>query len=216
MSQQELPLFPLNTVMFPGASLTLHIFEQRYRDMIGQCLDEGRPFGVLLIREGWEVGDPALPHPVGTVVQISASVRLEDGRLLIATVGQQRFRLEETIQSMPYMVGAISLLPDDSNSGLAAVSEELRTIYQHYWQAMRAATGVQHEVEELPAETIALSYHLAHRLQVTNERKQHWLETDTTTRMREIRDMLRAEIRLLPGGSGSNLSSSSSSPWSWN
>ena len=67
----ELPLFPLNTVLFPGATLPLHIFEDRYKEMISQCIEEHRPFGVLLIRKGREAGDLAEPFEIGTTAHIA-------------------------------------------------------------------------------------------------------------------------------------------------
>ena len=73
----ELPIFPLNAVLFPGAAMPLHIFEERYKLMMGECLRERRPFGVALIRQGREVGEPAEPLDVGTIAQIAAVERLQ-------------------------------------------------------------------------------------------------------------------------------------------
>ena len=96
MDAELLALFPLNTVLFPGMPLPLHIFEERYKIMIGRCIDEDRPFGVVLIQSGTEVGNPAVPHVVGTTALIAAVKRLEDGRMNLIAVGQERFRsLEE-------------------------------------------------------------------------------------------------------------------------
>ena len=61
----ELPLFPLNTVLFPGGRLPLKVFEQRYVEMTKRCVRDGSPFGVCMIREGKEVGNPALPADIG-------------------------------------------------------------------------------------------------------------------------------------------------------
>jgi hypothetical protein len=216
MSQQELPLFPLNTVMFPGMPLTLHIFEERYREMIGHCLEANNPFGVVLIRDGSEVGGPAMHHDVGTFAQINASVRLEDGRILIATTGQQRFRVTHSLQLTPYKVATVIALPEEEGEGLSQTVQELRAMYDHYWRAVKAATGVEPDVESLPDDVVAMSYQLAHRLQVTNERKQRWLEVDVQTRVRDMIAMLRAEIELLPRLGGESSPSSSNVPWSWN
>jgi hypothetical protein len=217
MTQQKLPLFPLNTVLFPGTPLTLHIFEERYRDMIGQCLEHNNPFGVVLIRQGSEVGDSAEPNDVGTMAQINASVKLEDGRLLIATIGQRRFRIQYILQSVPYMIASVVMLPEESGVGLAQAADDLRTIYDDYWKAITAATGVQEEIEALPQDVVAMTHHLAHRLQVSNERKQHWLQVDVATRMREITSMLRSEAELLPRrGSSARPPGKSNMPWSWN
>ena len=66
----QLPLFPLNLVLFPGMDLPLHIFEERYKSMIGDCLNQNLPFGVVLIKEGLEVGTPAEPERIGTSARI--------------------------------------------------------------------------------------------------------------------------------------------------
>jgi hypothetical protein len=216
MTHHKLPLFPLNTVMFPGMPLTLHIFEDRYRQMIHRCLDESLPFGVVLIREGSEVGDSATYYDIGTRVQINANVRLEDGRLLIAATGQRRFRVQYVIQREPYIVASVAMLPEENSTRYVDVAQELRHVHDRYWQAVTTATGTRNEGEKLPEDVIAMTYHLAQRLQVTNERKQHWLEIDLATRIREMTAMLRAEIELLPHPSGDSPSSQSNLPWSWN
>ena len=78
-SAMEMPLFPLNVVLFPGMALPLHIFEPRYREMINRCLDENLAFGVVLIKEGPEVGGDALPRRVGTAARIVKVDRQPDG-----------------------------------------------------------------------------------------------------------------------------------------
>jgi hypothetical protein len=216
MNYQQLPLFPLNTVLFPGAPLTLHIFEERYREMVATCLEESAPFGVVLIRQGSEIGAPAIHHDVGTIAQINASVRLDDGRYLIATAGQQRFRTQHTLQWTPYIQASVLLLPEEDDQEIAARAHHLQHIYDIYWNGVAAATGVQSKVEKLPQTGVAMTYYLAHRLQVTNERKQHWLETDVSTRAREIAQILQAEIELLPRPSAADQPPQANpSPWTW-
>lgn len=171
----------------------------------------------MLIREGHEVGvGGATPHEIGTLVTINASVRLEDGRLLIATVGQQRFRIRSIVQQIPYLTATVALLNETPSHQTSLMAHEVRRIHAQYWQAVAAATGVAQEAEELPDDNLELSYHLAYRLQVTNERKQRWLASDATMRLREIAAMLRAEIDLLPRSQRNDLSRISDLPWSWN
>lgn len=90
---REIPLFPLNTVLFPGGPLPLRIFETRYVDMVRRCLREERGFGVVLIRQGAEAGGPARFCEVGTEARIVDFDRLDDGLLGIACVGLGRFRV---------------------------------------------------------------------------------------------------------------------------
>jgi len=114
----DIPLFPLNTVLFPGGRLPLRIFEQRYMDMAKACLRERTPFGVCLIREGREVGAPAIPADVGTLARIAAWDMPQLGVLQVTALGEQRFRiLERRVQANGLTAGTIELIshePDES------------------------------------------------------------------------------------------------------
>lgn len=203
---RQLPLFPLGTLLFPGATLNLHIFEERYKLMITRCLEAGTPFGVVLIREGDEVTEgrlgarPAEPYGVGTVAQISANIKLDDGRFLLTATGISRFRIQYVVQHAPYLVASVVELADAPGDKAFAAADELRAVYQRYWQAVAVATGADVEADELPGEPEQLSFELADRLQVNFARKQHWLECDLETRLRELSADLRAELTLLPSG----------------
>src|SRR2546427_13232822 len=98
----ELPLFPLNTVLFLGATLPLHIFEERYKEMIGVCLQQKAPFGVLLIRKSREVGAPAEPFDVGTTAHILKVEHLEEGRMNLICLGAHGFRVLRSLRDDPY------------------------------------------------------------------------------------------------------------------
>ncbi|HEX6351010.1 MAG TPA: LON peptidase substrate-binding domain-containing protein [Candidatus Dormibacteraeota bacterium] len=118
-----IPLFPLHTVLFPGAALPLHIFEERYR----QLVRERRDFGVVLIREGREVGSVPQVHDVGTLAAIEEVEELPDGRYNIMTRGQHRFRLRSTAEPAPYLRGELEDLPDpppDASPRLLALLDE--------------------------------------------------------------------------------------------
>jgi Lon protease-like protein len=111
---RELPLFPLHSVLCPGIALPLHIFEPRYREMVGHCLETGSPFGVVLIRDGREVG-PLAGHiaDVGTTAAIRQAGRYPDGRLDIVTVGEHRFRIVSMDgAAAAYLVGTVEELEE--------------------------------------------------------------------------------------------------------
>jgi Lon protease-like protein len=91
---EEIPLFPLNAVLFPGGPLKLRIFEARYVDMIGRCMREGTPFGVAMIIEGTEAGGIATTATIGTSARIVDFEKLPDGLLGITALGEKCFRLE--------------------------------------------------------------------------------------------------------------------------
>src|SRR5687767_13844296 len=100
----ELPLFPLNTVLFPAMPLKLHIFEERYKTMINECIDNNSPFGVLLIDTGADSGGPlAKPHLIGCTAHITRVQRLPFGRMNIMAVGRERFRVNALFQNKPYL-----------------------------------------------------------------------------------------------------------------
>src|SRR6266851_1687322 len=114
-SERVLPLFPLEqVVLFPGMSLPLRIFEERYKVMIGACQVTDQLFGVLLIKSGSEVGAPAQPERVGCTARMLRIDRLPDGRMTILTIGEQRFRLQgpARVMSEGYLVGDVRQLPD--------------------------------------------------------------------------------------------------------
>lgn len=224
----KLPIFPLNMVLFPGAPIQLHIFEERYRQMIGRCLEQNTPFGVALIRSGSEVnpddpwvrrqleladaaeldlgalkrelGGETVPHQVGTSAQISVgeSTHLSDGRYYLVASGQRRFRIQYFVQHQPYLIASVTYLPEESSAVVAESAQQLRQLYARYWAAISAATGQQAPDETLPKQVIDLTYWMSNRLQVDNAQKQRWLEADITTRLREISAAIRAELALLP------------------
>jgi len=183
-SYHELPLFPLNNVvLFPGMPLPLHIFEERYKAMIGACIERDEPFGVLLIREGSEVGEPASPHSVGTTARIAQAQRLEGGRMNILTRGEARFELLETVQTTPHLVGLVRYLADAegtvSSTTVAGVREQYAALQR---QLTTMAGGWEREVA-IPDEPIALARvaaaALAMSLPLPPDVRQSLLETPT-------------------------------------
>ncbi|WP_129626213.1 LON peptidase substrate-binding domain-containing protein [Candidatus Oscillochloris fontis] len=205
---QQLPLFPLGTVLFPGSTLNLHIFEERYRTMIGKCIVEDVPFGVVYLRAGDEVSEdrplalPAETASIGTIAQINAHVRLEDGRYLINAIGMQRFHLQYIIQRAPYMVGMVMPLAEESGAQVDVAARELRAVYRRYWQAVSVASGAPVEAEDLPVAPEALAYYLADRCQVSYVQKQRWLEMELIARLRSLGSELMSELAILPPSVG--------------
>jgi Lon protease-like protein len=113
----DLPLFPLNTVLFPGGVLPLRVFEARYMDMTRECLKEDQPFGVCLIREGREVGTPAKPEDVGCLAYITHWDMEQLGLLQLRTRGGQRFRvLDSSVAGQGLLRARVELLPDETDA----------------------------------------------------------------------------------------------------
>jgi len=116
---RELALFPLNTVLFPDGRLPLRIFEQRYMEMAKACLKDGSPFGVCLIRDGSEVGKPALPVEVGTLARIVEWDMPQLGLLQIVARGERRFRiLERRVQADGLARADVELLPEEADGAV--------------------------------------------------------------------------------------------------
>ena len=150
----QIPLFPLRSVLCPGVALPLHIFEERYRLMIGRCIDRGEPFGVVLIRDGREVGTPSgQVASIGTTAAIRRAGSYPDGRLDILTVGQQRFRLEGIDNtSEPYLIGHVSLLeePTGADEDARRLAERVGSRFIEYLELMQpegAEGGPEIEIE---------------------------------------------------------------------
>ena len=112
--ERSLPLFPLNTVLFPNASLPLQIFEERYKLMMQHCLDGDSKFGVVLIKTGSEVGEPAVPYSTGTLAHIVQVNRVRDDRMFISVTGRRRLNIKNIIQYRPYLAAQVELLEDES------------------------------------------------------------------------------------------------------
>lgn len=198
MSERVLPLFPLEqVVLFPGMSLPLRIFEDRYKVMIGACQVTDQIFGVVLIRSGREVGDPAEPERVGCTARMMRVDRQPDGRMNILTMGEQRFRLVSPVRVMPegYLVGDAELLPEVSGDGVAAeLLDSVRHEFTRYQQATLAISG-HREPLELPNDPVRLSYRIAATLFVDPRERQRLLETDDlVSRLQQELTLLKREM----------------------
>lgn len=142
----EIPLFPLRSVLCPGVALPLHIFEDRYRLMVNRCIERGEPFGVVLLREGQEVGPVrGQVAGVGTTAAIRRAGAYPDGRMDILTVGQQRFRLEEVDNvSEPYLVGRVHLLEEPTGPA-AEASDRAQAVGQRFLEYLQLLQPAGHE-----------------------------------------------------------------------
>ncbi|HEX4326715.1 MAG TPA: LON peptidase substrate-binding domain-containing protein [Burkholderiales bacterium] len=115
----NLPIFPLGTVLFPGGALPLKVFEARYVDMTRECMKSGMPFGVCLIKEGAEVGTPAVPHDIGCLASITDWDMQQLGVLQIKTRGSQRFRiLSSRVEGNGLIRAATEPIADDAVVGV--------------------------------------------------------------------------------------------------
>jgi Lon protease-like protein len=190
----ELPLFLLNTVLFPGQVLPLHIFEDRYRLMIRGCLAEDKPFGVVLIQRGQEVGDTVEPYRVGTIARIVESSHLPDGAMNIVCVGAERFRILRLIHDQPYLRGEVESfpmsLPGDSQA-VTRLTDQVRQQVVRYIELIAEAAGLRIRVDAVPDTPQQVGYLAAVAMQIDNQEKQMLLGAAT------VRQILAAETVLL-------------------
>lgn len=196
----NLPLFPLNTVLFPGMPIKLHIFEERYKLMINECIDQQKPFGVVLI----DVGDEALgalahPHMIGTTAHITQVQRLPFGRMNILAIGKDRFRINSLDNERSFLVGQVDLIPlviDDMPS-LKRAERQLRPLLNRYLATLSEA-GFQLDEASLPNDTLALAYLAAVVLQTDNAAKQQLLEAANASQfLKQLLTEYRREVTML-------------------
>ena len=199
----ELPLFPLNNVvLFPGMPLPLHIFEERYKDMIGACAERQEPFGVLLIKDGTEVGEPATPHTIGTTARIAQVQRLQEGRLNILTRGENRFELVQTVQEAPYMVGLVRFLEDEEGTVSATTVAGVRDEYAALQRQLTAMAGGWDREVAVPDDAITLArtaaVTLAVSLPLPPDVRQSLLETPTAgAQLEKLLTLMRQANRIV-------------------
>ncbi len=188
----RLPLFPLNLVLFPGQDLPLHIFEERYKDMIGECLEQDSPFGVVLIKEGLEVGAPADPERIGTSTRILRSEILDQGRINIMTKGERRFEIEEIVQRVPHIVGRVRFLVELEGEGCADLVPQINEEYVALVRNLTALTGGYTSRVEIPQDPVELSYAIAANLELEPHMRQSLLVTETAaTRLFDLIPLLK-------------------------
>ncbi len=118
----DLPMFPLGSVLFPGAVMPLHVFEPRYRALTGHCLERESPLGMVLIERGSEVGGGDIRFTVGTMGRIAHSVALPDGRWMLAVLGERRVRVESWLDEEPFPRARASFLDDSGRAGPGAAA----------------------------------------------------------------------------------------------
>ncbi|MGB8264929.1 MAG: LON peptidase substrate-binding domain-containing protein [Candidatus Velthaea sp.] len=193
----RLRLFPLNTVLFPGAVLNLHVFEPRYRQLVAECLEADEAFGVVLIREGREAGETdVLPHDVGTTAEICDVTRLPAGRYYITTTGRRRFRIRKVVRNEPYLLVDVDYLDEHTPPGvnLGSLHDEVCDEFREYLRLLVEFSGTAADID-VPADPVDVSFLIGDAIQVADEMKQRLLEiSDTGERLETELDYLRRSL----------------------
>jgi len=179
----DLPLFPLQTVLFPGGRLPLRIFEQRYLEMAKACLRDGAAFGVCLIREGSEVGEPALPEDVGCTARIVEWDMPQLGVLQVVARGERRFRIRERrVQADGLARAAAEFLAGETDAPLDAADLCARVLRR----ILDAAPAGLVEAPPRYDSSAWVSARLAELLPLSGAAKQRLLEMDDARARLEI------------------------------
>lgn len=190
----EIPLFPLRTALFPGMPLPLRIFEERYKTMVSELLQTGGQFGVLLIREGQEVGGGAVPYKVGTLARITECEELPGGRYVLSAKGTRRFRLRKMLPPRPYPYGEIEMLDesfDPTEPRLVRASETVRSTFPVYFRLALSRTDQWARDMDLPANPRDLVNLVVQQIQADEEAKQKLLEQESAAdQVSHLADML--------------------------
>jgi Lon protease-like protein len=206
-----LPLFPLNLVAFPGMTVPLHIFEERYRALVRALLEEPdrkrRLFGIVAIREGYEVGqhEARSMFRTGCVMQLLSADEHPDGRFDIAAVGRHRMRVLGTDTGAPFLRAEVEPLDTDHPAGRGRGAEETAreaalalSSFAEYRSRVLQLHGDDVVSGRLPRDPELLSYALAGGCPLPLHQRQQLLESSTTReRLMLLRRMLRDELRAM-------------------
>lgn len=199
---REIPIFPLpNVVLFPNMALPLHIFEERYRRMIHDCLQADRYLGIFLLRQGWEQSPEPVPYDVGGFGQIARAVKLPTGNFEIVVRGLGKARVISYVQEIPYRRALVELLEDEGDdsaelrSQAASMLERLNKVL-----TLRPGLGAElHAHLKLLASPRDLAYAAAaHYPDLTIYERQSILEVRTVkTQLATITRLLNRDLARL-------------------
>ena len=154
--------------------------------MISECLETQMPFGVVLIRDGLEVGEPAEPFMTGTSARIVRVDHLEDGRMNILTQGESRFQVMEITQNVPHVVGKIQYLVEEPGDSPSEVLDEVVQGYSAYLRNVEALSGGWTANAQPPRDPVLISYAVAGSLELPTSVRQQILESETASQRLEI------------------------------
>lgn len=197
LKRRELPLFPLNTVLFPEMTLPLRIFEPRYLQMVEDCMREDALFGVVCIQSGPEVGGPALPYTIGTTARIVGVERESPKLLHIVTVGQERFRIRELVSGKPYLVGKVEPFPLTKLDApeVGTIVDAQMPLLTVYLELLSQVSELEIALQRSPESAEAVAYFVAMLLQVPLSIKQRLLGiADLPTLLQEEAALLRSDL----------------------
>jgi uncharacterized protein len=219
-----LPLFPLGTVAIPGSTVPLHVFEERYRDLVSDLLaepdPEARRFGIVAIREGYEVGahQARSMYRTGCLMQLTSAERHDDGRYDVVAVGRSRFRVLETDTTRSYLRARVEGVGEALGGSAAQIAEAVSDVLGVFaaYRGSIAGLAALGPPPTLPRDPTELSYALGSATLLPLGERQRLLEASTTLdRLALVRRQLNAELqamRALPSLPATEIARSGWSP----
>jgi len=195
----SLPLFPLNTVLFPGMLLPLHLFEERYLRLLQERATRDPIFGVVKTRHGREVGDQPVIHDIGTAARLLMLNRLADGSCNIVVVGVDRFTVLDRDWSNGYLLATVGWLRDDVvPDEVAADVHAALEAFERFLVAVEEVAGQSIVRRDIGQDPLTVGYAIAASLQIDSRLLQRLLEAPTPRqRLNDLIGILRHERRLL-------------------
>jgi Lon protease-like protein len=199
LSPLELPLFPLDLVLFPHMLIPLHIFEERYKEMINLCVEESLPFGIVLATGTKPGTGDVSTHTIGCTARVARVERFPDGKMNIEVVGERRFRILDTHETRSYRTGLTEPVVDEPvTEDVADLADDVQKLLKDFLTRSLARMGQAIEDFTLPDDPGPLSFMAACVLPIENEEKQALLEeTDTEARLAVEKGVLLREVTRL-------------------
>ncbi len=202
---EELALFPLGTVLLPGAPLPLRIFEPRYRRLLADVTGPDGPgrFGVVALTSGLEVDSSFVHHhtefaDVGTVAEIIEVEELAGGSFALLAVGSRRFRVTALLEATPYARAEVDYLDEVLGDLPESLPDAARALGREYQRLLSRLTGAEVDADAYPVDAVALSYRIALDAPLALDDRQSLLaEPTATARLLRLVRLLRREVVLL-------------------
>lgn len=201
LEMYELPLFPLNVVLFPGMPLPLHIFEERYKEMMADCIRDGQPFGIIHLEESMDDDNPMIGDiAVGCTAEIAQVQPLDQGQMLIVAIGRERFRVVEFNHDRPYLVGLVTPAPLNIEKEVTEQGqiEGLEPLMIEYLHKLALVGNVDVDSHQVPTDPEALIYMAATLIQLPTADKQAFLALDRASDLTQLlQRAYRQELSLM-------------------
>jgi len=204
-----IPIFPLNLVLFPNSDLPLHIFEDRYKQMVEYCTQNNEPIGISLIKDGNEVGDYATPYEIGTLGYITSASNNTDGTLEINIKGKHKFKISELVYNRPYLSAEVEELSNQIEAPETSLLNQVQNAIRDLNKIIDESYGGWAQSYFTETDPQSLIYQgidlVLQNLSVPNSVKQNLLESESFEKQsRFLIPILSESIKLFEAETAKN------------